>query len=252
MNSARMSQSLRSTGSTIRPVLKQQKSPTGQTYTVNGVSFRMIDVEGGTFRMGSTTGNDDEQPVHEVTLSKFSIGETEVTQELWEAVMSSNPSLHKGNKLPVEQVTWNDCRTFITRLNELTGKTFRLPTETEWEYAARGGNRNNGYTYSGSNTIDDVAWYYSNSGNTTHDVATKSPNELGIYDMSGNVYEWCQDWYGDYSSDSQTNPTGPYSGSYRVVRSGCYGDLADLSRVSSWVYIAPTHYWEFVGFRLAQ
>ena len=252
MKSARMDQSLRTTGSTIRPVLKQQNSPTGQTYTVNGVSFRMIDVEGGTFQMGSTTGNDDEQPVHEVRLSNFSIGETEVRQELWEAVMGSNPSLHIGSKLPVEQVTWNDCQTFITRLNELTGKTFRLPTEAEWEYAARGGNRSNGYTYSGSNTIDDVAWYYSNSGNTTHDVATKAPNELGIYDMSGNVYEWCQDWYGDYSSDSQTNPTGPDWGSYRVVRSGCYGDLADISRVSFRVYIDPTIYWEFVGFRLAQ
>ena len=200
--------------------------------TVNDVNFKMIRVEGGTFQMGSTSGESDEKPVHEVTVSSFLIGETEVTQELWEAVMGSNPSYLKGSKRPVEQVSWDDCQTFITKLNELTGKTFRLPTEAEWEYAARGGNKSKGYTYSGSNTIDDVAWYYGNSGNTTHDVATKSPNELGIYDMSGNVYEWCQDWMSSYESSSQTNPTGPSSGSGRVYRGGSWYGSARDCRVS--------------------
>ena len=185
------------------------------TFTVNGVTFTMIAVEGGTFQMGATSeqGSDaesDEKPVHSVTLSDYCIGETEVTQELWEAVMGSNPSGFSGYpQRPVEKVSWNDCQEFITKLNQLTGKNFRLPTEAEWEYAARGGNKSQGYKYSGSNTIDNVAWYYSNSASRTHDVKTKSPNELGIYDMSGNVWEWCYDWYGSYSSGSQTNPTGP-------------------------------------------
>ena len=154
-------------------------------------------------------------------LSDYYIGETEVTQELWQAVMGSNPSYHSGNsQRPVERVSWNDCQEFIKKLNQLTGKNFRLPTEAEWEYAARGGNKSQGYKYSGSNTIGNVAWYTDNSSSQTHDVKTKQANELGIYDMSGNVYEWCQDWYGDYSSSSQTNPTGPSSGSGRVRRGG--------------------------------
>lgn len=190
----------------------------GETYVVNGVEFKMVAVEGSTFQMGSEDGDSDEKPIHQVTLSSFSIGETEVTQELWEAVMGSNPSYFKGSKLPVERVSWNDCQTFITKLNQLTGQSFRLPTEAEWEYAARGSNQSKGFTYAGSNTLDEVAWYYSNSSSKTHDVATKSPNELGLYDMSGNVGEWCQDWYGNYSSSAQTNPTGPSSGSFRVYR----------------------------------
>lgn len=222
-------------------------------YTVNGVSFKMIRVEGGTFQMGSTTGDDDEKPVHQVTLSNFSIGQTEVTQELWQAVMGSNPSNFSGSKRPVEKVSWNDCRTFITKLNQLTGKTFRLPTEAEWEYAARGGNKSKGYVYSGSNEIDDVAWYTSNSSSTTHDVATKSPNELGIYDMSGNVWEWCQDWYGSYSSSSQTNPTGPTSSvSNRVERGGSWYSSATYCRVAVRYYSAPTSTYSNLGFRLAQ
>ena len=223
----------------------------GQTYTVKGVSFKMVSVEGGTFQMGSTSGNSYEQPVHSVKLSSFSIGQTEVTQELWEAVMGSNPSYHTGNKQPVEYVSWNDCQTFITKLNQLTGKTFRLPTEAEWEYAARGGNQSNGYTYSGSNTIDDVAWYTSNSSSTTHAVATKAPNELGIYDMSGNVFEWCQDWYGSYSSGNQTNPTGPTSGSYRVCRGGCWKNYAADCRVTYRDFGTPTGTVNHLGLRLA-
>ena len=212
---------------------------TNQTFNVNGVSFTMIAVEGGTFQMGATSeqGSDaesDESPVHDVTLSSYYIGETEVTQELWEAVMGSNPSYYSGYpQRPVEYVSWNDCQEFITKLNQLTGKNFRLPTEAEWEYAARGGNMSKGYKYSGSNTIDNVAWYASNSSSRTHDVKTKQANELGIYDMSGNVWEWCQDWYGSYSSGSQTNPTGPSSGPSRVIRGGGWGNDAGICRVSN-------------------
>ena len=208
-----------------------------QTITVKGVSFTMIAVEGGTFPMGATVEqgkdvDDDEKPVHNVTLSDYYIGETEVTQELWLAVMGKNPSNFKGDKKPVEQVSWDDCQEFITKLNQLTGKNFRLPTEAEWEYAARGGNKSKGYKYSGSNTIDNVAWYTNNSGSKTHDVKTKQANELGIYDISGNVWEWCQDRYGSYSSSSQINPTGPSSGSRRVIRGGSWYYYAKYCRVS--------------------
>lgn len=225
---------------------------TGDTYTVNGVEFKMVAVEGGTFQMGSQSGDSDESPVHQVTLSSFSIGETEVTQELWEAVMGSNPSYFKGSKLPVEQVCWNDCQTFITKLNQLTGQTFRLPTEAEWEYAARGGSQSQGYTYAGSNTLDEIAWYTSNSNSKTHDVATKSPNELGLYDMSGNVLEWCQDWYSSYSSSAQTNPTGPSSGSHRVVRGGRWISGTWFCRVANRDICPPTGTIYYLGFRLAQ
>ena len=195
-----------------------------KTYTVNGVSFKMIGVQGGTFQMGED--GSDVIPVHSVTLSSYSIGETEVTQALWKAVMGDNPSYSSGDNLPVENVNWHECQTFITKLNQLTGKTFRLPTEAEWEFAARGGTKSQGYTYSGSNTVGDVAWYDGNSSAKTHEVATKSPNELGIYDMSGNVQEWCQDWYDSYSSSAQTNPTGPDSGFYRVRRGGSWYSYA--------------------------
>lgn len=212
--------------------------PQTETITVNGVSFKMVAVEGGTFMMGGTAEQGDdaytnEFPVHQVTLSSYSIGQTEVTQALWQAVMGSNPSNFTGNlQRPVERVSWNDCQTFITKLNQLTGKNFRLPTEAEWEFAARGGKRSQGYKYAGGNTIGDVAWYSSNSSSTTHAVATKAPNELGLYDMSGNVLEWCQDRYGSYTSDAQTNPTGPSSGSCRVRRGSGWHDVARGCRVS--------------------
>ena len=226
-----------------------------ETFTVNGVSFEMVKVEGGTFTMGATAeqGSDaesDEYPAHQVTLSSYMIGKTEVTQELWQAVMGSNPSNFSGTNLPVERVSWNDCQTFIAKLNNLTGKNFRLPTEAEWEYAARGGNKSQGYKYSGSNTIDDVAWYYSNSSSKTHPVATKAPNELGIYDMSGNVYEWCSDRYGDYSSSAQTNPTGPASGANRVLRGGGWSDDARYCRVSFRSSLSPGGSYSYMGFRL--
>ncbi len=208
--------------------------------TVNDVTFKMIKVEGGTFTMG------EGKKAHEVTLSDYYIGEFEVTQELWEAVMGSNPSWFKGSSLPVEKVSWNDCQGFINKLNRLTGKNFRLPTEAQWEYAARGGNKSKGYKYSGSNNIDEVAWYSRN----TRAVGTKLPNELGIYDMSGNVWEWCQDWYGKYSSDSQTDPQGPSSGSFRVFRGGGWGSSARLCRVSIRLDGNPDYGHYYNGLRL--
>ena len=227
-----------------------------QTFTVNGVSFDMVEVVGGTFTMGATAeqGTDAgkaEKPAHQVTLSSYMIGKTEVTQELWEAVMGSNPSEFNGSNLPVEHVSWEDCQEFITKLNALTGKNFRLPTEAEWEFAARGGNNSRGYKYSGSNTVSNVAWYKDNSSSTTHPVATKAPNELGIYDMSGNVEEWCNDGYGDYISTSQTNPTGSNSGSDRVYRGGSWGDDAGDCRVSDRNFFAPLYRNSYLGLRLA-
>ena len=245
-----------------------------QTFTVAGVSFTIVFVEGGTFTMGATSEQgddayDDEKPTHSVTLSDYYIGETEVTQALWKAVMGSNPSYFKGDNLPVENVSYDDVKTFITKLNQKTGKTFRLPTEAEWEYAARGGGKSKGYKYSGSNNIDDVAWYYENSGDKrlndetwdvnkllwnncrTHPVKTKRPNELGIYDMTGNVWERCSDKYGAYSSSSQTNPTGPSLGSNRVFRGGSWGYFAWYCRASYRNYDFLSILNRDLGFRLA-
>ena len=227
-----------------------------KTFTVNGVTFEMIAVKGGTFTMGCTSeqGGDcdnDEKPTHNVTLSDYYIGKFEVTQELWKAVMGSNPSNWKGDNLPVETVSWNDVQKFIEKLNQKTGANFRLPTEAEWEYAARGGNKSNGYKYSGSNSIDNVAWYTKTTNDSgTKPVGTKSPNELGIYDMSGNVWEWCQDWYGNYSSSSQSNPTGSSSGSARVLRGGSWIDYAGSCRVSNRHYFIPGYRSNNRGFRL--
>ena len=227
-----------------------------QTFTVNGVSFTMIAVKGGTFTMGATPeqgrhAESDEKPTHQVILSDYYIGETEVTQELWKAVMGSNPSYFSGTNLPVEEVSWDDCQTFVTRLNQLTGNNFRLPTEAEWEYAARGGQKSRGYKYAGSNTLSDVAWYGDNSSSKTHPVKQKQANELGLYDMSGNVWEWCQDWYGRYSSSAQTNPKGPSSGSYRVIRGGTWYSAASCyCRVADRSYDSPDHRFNALGFRV--
>ena len=188
----------------------------------------MIWIDGGTFNMGATEEqgpqfSSDELPVHSVMLDGFYMGETEVTQDLWLAVMGENPSLYKGGNRPVENVSWEDCQKFIIELNQLTNMSFRLPTEAEWEYAARGGSLSEGFTFAGSNNIDDVAWYFSNSYSTKHhDVASKTPNELGLYDMTGNVYEWCHDYYGQYTSDEQINPVGPETGDYHVHRGDCW------------------------------
>ena len=228
-----------------QPTVAQQ--PVAQPTVVNsdhisipvkdGISIDMVHVEAGTFTMGATPEMenpfDNEKPAHQVTLTNdYYIGKYEVTQALWQAVMGNNPSKFKGDNLPVENVSWDDCQEFISQLNRITGKTFRLPTEAEWEYAARGGKKSRGYQYSGSNDISDVAWYDGNSGNKTHAVGSKQANELGIYDMSGNVWEWCQDWHGSYSSSSQTNPTGVKSGSYRVIRGEGWFSGARICRSS--------------------
>ena len=228
-----------------------------RTRILQNLINNMVYVEGGTFKMGATSEQKseaylDEIPAHKVILSSFSIGRYEVTQEEWQAVMGSNPSYFKGSRKPVENVSWDDCQEFIRKLNTMTGKQFRLPTEAEWEFASRGGIKSQGYKYSGSNNLNSVAWYDDNSGNTTHDVGQKSPNELGIYDMSGNVWEWCSDWYGNYSSSSQTNPTGDYSGPFRVYRGGSWNDDARLCRVSFRGRSTPGYRSIILGFRLAQ
>ncbi len=227
--------------------------PDESVIAVKGVYFKMVRVSGGTFRMGSVAGDSDEQPVHEVALKDYMIGETEVTQELWEAVMGTNPSCFKGNKKPVECVSWDDCQMFISKLNKLTGCNFRLPTEAEWEFAARGGVSGKGLNYSGSKVVGSVAWYSSNSNSTTHDVATKAANELGVYDMSGNVWEWCQDWYDTeyYSSSVVNSPTGPSSGAYRVFRGGSWCLAASLCRSSFRSFNLPSSRFNYLGFRLA-
>ena len=262
-------------------------SPVGaRTEAVNGVTFEMIAVEGGTFTMGATqqqrdvhncyghvcgapnlpdTCNfchsscnhyDKDLPTHNVTLSNFAIGRHEVTQGLWKAVMGSYPSIEPnatlglGDNYPMYYVSWDDAQAFISKLNELTGETYRLPTEAEWEYAARGGNTSQGYKYSGSDNVDDVAAIRGR----THPVGTKQPNELGIYDMSGNVQEWCSDWYGAYTASAVTNPTGPLNGTYRTYRGGDWAGSAWHVRVSYrgyWVPIATDSY-NNIGFRLAR
>ena len=215
--------------------------------TVGSVTFTMIPVKGGTFQMGATkeqTGEarKDEKPVHTVTLDNFQIGETEVSQALWREVMGSNPSTYKGNDLPVTNITWEDCQEFIKKLNERTGKQFRLPTEAEWEFAARGGTASKGYMFSGSDEVRSVAWHNRDSNRDRHNgpyaIKSKDPNELGIYDMSGNVNEWCQDWFGDYTANPQTNPQGPATGKEHVYRGGSwwyYGMSCRVSRRNSGV-----------------
>ena len=225
------------------------------TITIPGtdISYKMVYVEGGTFQMGSNDSEATywEKPVHNVTLSDYYLGETEVTQELWEAVMGTNSSNFRGLNKPVENVSWEECQEFIAKLNEMTGKNFSLPTEAQWEYAARGGNKSHGYKYSGSNTISEVAWYGNNSSLSTHRVGAKSPNELGLYDMSGNVWEWCSDRYGEYSASSQMNPTGPTTGSSRVCRGGGWDSSATYCRVVNRLINSYGDRYFFYGFRLA-
>ena len=205
--------------------------------------------------MGSndSEASNNEKPVHEVTLSSYHIGETEVTQALWQAVMGNNPSEFKGKGNPVENVSWDDCQEFVRKLNSLTGQTFRLPTEAEWEFAARGGKNSQHFKYSGSNNLGSVAWYDGNSGNKTHPVKSKDPNELGIYDMSGNVWEWCEDWYnGNYYSNSPAaNPEGPNSGPGRVDRGGGWYYDAWCCRSSDRRRNSPTYCDNDLGLRLA-
>ena len=226
-------------------------------FTINGVDIKMVFVEGGTFKMGCTPDQwpdvfRNEGPVHEVTVWSYYICETEVTQELWQAVMGTNPSKFTGDpKRPVEMVSMFDCARFVDKLSEITGKSFRLPTEAEWEFAARGGTKSRAYKYSGSNIVDDVAWYIDNSGETTHAVASKMPNELGIYDMSGNVCEWCQDWYSGYLEGAFINPVGPESGYDNVYRSGAWSFYASQCRNAFRLMADPLAKEDYLGFRVA-
>jgi formylglycine-generating enzyme required for sulfatase activity len=211
-----------------KPLPKPIPKPPKNIFRVGNVEFRMNPVEGGSFMMG------EKENAHKVSLSSYKIGETPVTQELWQVVMGDNPSKFKGEKRPVEQVSWDDCQKFINKLNQLTGKDFRLPTEAEWEFAARGGNRSLKTLYSGGINLDDVAWYNLNCSENedsglnygTHDVKAKAPNELRIYDMSGNVWEWCQDTKTKYGKDPQTNPlsNSPDYYNLRVFRGGSFVD----------------------------
>lgn len=210
--------------STKRQTAQPAASPAKQQVVAQLIG-NMVHVQGGTFTMGGTSSkaywcDDSDKPAHQVTVGSFYICKYEVTQKLWKAFMGSNPSWTKADNMPVEWVNWVTAQKFIRKLNAFSGKKFRLPTEAEWEYAARGGNRSHNYLYSGSDDINEVAWWQDNSGDKLHPVGTKRPNELGLYDMTGNVYEWCSDWQAPYTSGAQTNPKGPQTGSWRVMRGG--------------------------------
>lgn len=246
--------------------------------TANDISFNMIKVEGGTFTMGATSEqknfDSDEKPTHQVTLSSYYIGETEVTQALWQAVMGNtvhdqkdkrNNLYGEGDNYPMYYVSWDDIQDFICKLNEITKMNFRLPTEAEWEFAARGGNKSNHTMYCGSNELYKVSWYNLTSGRKVHPVKSKNANELGIYDMSGNVWEVCQDWYNNYNSDAQKNPSGPDSAvrrvwsnfhwfdieDSRVRRGGGFYDIPEECRLSNRGYVTPEKRLCDLGFRLA-
>jgi len=243
---------------------KSKNPPAENIYSAGGVEFKMIYVEGGSFTMGTNDTVDTyprERPAHRVTVPAFYMAETEVTQELWRAVMGRNPSYDtSSDQKPVEQVTWGDCQRFIARLNEMTGEQFGLPTEAEWEWAAKGGNKSNGYTYAGSDNPLEVGWIIDNSQNAIHNVKGKRPNELGLYDMTGNVWEWCQDWYATdyYSFSPEYNPQGPDldpnlpadSVACHSMRGGGFATVANRCRNSHRVGVDPSISSLSYGFRL--
>jgi formylglycine-generating enzyme required for sulfatase activity len=215
----------------------------------------MVWVEGGTFMMGSNEGQEDEKPVHEVNLKGFYMGKYEVTQEQWQKLMGNNPSKFSGcPKCPVEQVSWDDVQVFIKKLNTQTGKSYRLPTEAEWEYTAKGGYKKSLYKYAGSDNIDEVAWYVSNAAFYTHPIGTKKANALGIFDMTGNVREWCSDWYDGnyYQYSDKSNPEGGLTGDYRVLRGGSFYNDTDVCRLALRFSLKPSNSYYNIGFRLAQ
>jgi hypothetical protein len=225
---------------------------------LDGVIFIPMQFVGGDkFNMGCTSEQgsscyNKEKPAHSVTVDGFLIGRHPVTQGQWNRVMAKNLSEFKGDDLPVDNVSWNDAQNFIKKLNSMSGKAYRLPTEAEWEYAARGGTKSRGRIYAGSDNVDDVAWHSMNSDDKTQPVGAKSPNELGIYDMSGNVWEWVNDWYGGYGGSPQANPAGPPSGSTRVNRGGAWEDDARLCRITSRGDNTPESRFNSLGFRLAR
>jgi formylglycine-generating enzyme required for sulfatase activity len=215
----------------------------------------MVYLEGGTFTMGCANCNDDESPQHSVTLGSFSIGKYPVTNRQWEAIMGEIPPFTESYDYPICMVNWDEVMEFISRLNAMTGKKFRLPSEAEWEYAARGGAKSKGYVYSGSKKLNDVGWFKDNSGKEQRvdpfPAGKKKSNELGIYDMSGNIWEWCSDWYGAYSAVPQHDPSGAASGSFRVIRGGYWNSAKNDCRVTRRSYESPNMHSNVIGFRLA-
>jgi formylglycine-generating enzyme required for sulfatase activity len=239
-------------GSDNQPIYDGTSQPAARLQSAAKISIEMVRIPGGTFMMGSESSEaiSNERPVHPVTVSGFEIGKYEVTQAEWASVMGgAHPSFFKtgGDTLPVEKVSWNDVQGFIRKLNQKTGLRYRLPTEAEWEYACRAGTTGDRY-----GSIDSIAWYYGNSGGRTHEVGGKTPNGFGLYDMLGNVLEWCQDWYGVYSAGAQNNPPGAGSGSSRVYRGGSWNHFAQYARASLRRDRTPSYRDLDLGFRLAR
>jgi len=246
----------------IQPVVAIESSSTGDNF---------VRIEGGTFQMGSNNGNDDEKPVHIVTVKSFSMGKYPVTQKEWTEIMGNNLCHFKGENLPVENVSWHEAVEYCNKRSLKEGLSpvysgsgdnitcdwnangYRLPTEAEWEYAAKGGNKDKIlFEYSGSNSMEAVAWYDKNSEGSTHPVGTKEPNSLGLYDMSGNVWEWCWDWYRSYSSQDQKDPKGALSGSHRVMRGGSWRYEGRYLRSSYRGFVIPSRRYSYFGFRLVR
>lgn len=232
----------------------QQDDQQTKTSIVNSIGMEMVLVQPGTFQVGSTDSIRDDVPRHSITLTKpFYIGKCEVTQKEWRDVMGNNPSKYQGDDRPVTNVSWDDAQRFIQRLNEKEGKTiYRLPTEAEWQFAARGGTHSKGYIFSGSNNMTEVAVCSENSAGEIKPVGTKRPNELGIYDMSGNVFEWCSDWYGARDRSDVVDPKGPTSGKFRILRGGAFDDDANRCRVNmskNYLSYIPSTSFSYIGFR---
>ncbi|MBP2678602.1 MAG: protein 3-oxoalanine-rating enzyme family protein [Deltaproteobacteria bacterium] len=230
-------------------------SPAGGVFMDAKTGMEFVSVKGGCYQMGDTfgVGDGDERPAHEVCISDFHIGKFEVTQGEWEKVMGGNPSyFKKGPRYPVEQVSWNDAQEFLRKMNATSGKQYRLPTEAEWEYAARSGGKLEKYAgFSDLPDLESYAWYEKNAGGSTHPVGGKKPNGLGLYDMTGNVFEWVHDWKGNYSSSSRDDPQGPSSGSYRVLRGGSWNYIPRLLRASARNLHPPDARLSSYGFRVA-